>query len=207
MEKSLGKASSKFGRDASQVERVKTRKGNSKQKAPAHFTQEAGVLAWRRWHAYVGRNSAHNTKRKKRLPICGRNHVWSNFFFFVFALAQYLPPLLKAIVTTDSMERAPNYAGCVLEILRAAAKKTTAHKAGCQMEKSLGKASSKFGRDASQVERVKTRKGNSKQKAPAHFTQEAGVLAWRRWHAYVGRNSAHNTKRKKRLPICGRNHV
>ncbi|KAI9324548.1 hypothetical protein BDR26DRAFT_942889 [Obelidium mucronatum] len=30
--------------------------------------------------------------------------------------SQYLPPLLKAIVTTDSMERAPNYAGCVLEI-------------------------------------------------------------------------------------------
>ncbi|KAI9326066.1 hypothetical protein BDR26DRAFT_902309 [Obelidium mucronatum] len=53
MEKSLGKASSKFGRDASQVERVKTRKGNSKQKAPAHFTQEA-VLA-----AIVESNSDH----------------------------------------------------------------------------------------------------------------------------------------------------
>ncbi|KAI9310191.1 hypothetical protein BDR26DRAFT_946429 [Obelidium mucronatum] len=45
MGKSLSKASSKFGRDASQVECVKARKGNSKQKALASFTQEVTLAA------------------------------------------------------------------------------------------------------------------------------------------------------------------
>ncbi|KAI9324549.1 hypothetical protein BDR26DRAFT_903554 [Obelidium mucronatum] len=180
MEKSLGKASSKFGRDASQVERVKTRKGNSKQKAPAHFTQEA-VLA-----AIVESNSEPQT------PWSERQIMQDVSWRFLRAAAKKTTAHKAGCQMEKSLGKASSKFGrdasqtpwserqimqdVSWRFLRAAAKKTTAHKAGCQMEKSLGKASSKFGRDASQVERVKTRKGNSKQKAPAHFTQEADSM-------------------------------
>ncbi|KAI9324552.1 hypothetical protein BDR26DRAFT_903560 [Obelidium mucronatum] len=94
MEKSLGKASSKFGRDASQVERVKTRKGNSKQKAPAHFTQEA-VLA-----AIVESNSDH------RLHGASANYAGCVLEIFACSREKNYSTLYSRVVSHRSTDNA-----------------------------------------------------------------------------------------------------
>ncbi|KAI9324551.1 hypothetical protein BDR26DRAFT_965606 [Obelidium mucronatum] len=179
MEKSLGKASSKFGRDASQVERVKTRKGNSKQKAPAHFTQEADSME--RAPNYAG--------CVLEIFACSREKNYSTLYSRVVSHRSTDNAITSL---TSEIGRDP-----VLFDVRLPVSLVLAAMRHLKNGEKSGKASSKFGRDASQVERVKTRKGNSKQKAPAHFTQEAGVASVAPLHAYVGINSRAQHEKKK----------